>query len=177
MIILHKKVDMKDIKHYRPISWLSNMYKLFTWILQKWMEMVLDESQPREQAGFRKATWQLIINHHQTINQLIEKYYIFNRPLCLGYIDYENGFDSIEHKEIFKALRTIGINETSITIQPFTILEDIYTEAAASVHMNNPVSEEIPISIGVRQGDLISPKLFTATFRSLKMSSDAWCNG
>ena len=71
MMILHKKGDMKDIKNYRPISLLSHMYKLFTRILQKRMEKVPDENQPREQAGFRKDY--LTVDHLQTINQLIEK--------------------------------------------------------------------------------------------------------
>ena len=62
-------------------------------------------------------------------------------------------FDSIEHETIFKALRSIGIDETYITI-----LEDNYTGATASVHMNNQVSEKIPVLRGVRQGDPISPK-------------------
>ena len=46
MIILHEKGDMKGIDNYRPISLLSHMYKLFTRILQKRMEKVLDENQP-----------------------------------------------------------------------------------------------------------------------------------
>ena len=50
-----QKGDMRDIKNYRPISLLSNMYKLFIRILQKRKEWVLDENQPREQAGFRKG--------------------------------------------------------------------------------------------------------------------------
>ena len=79
------------------------MYKLFTRIFQKRMERVLDESQPREQAGFRKGY--STVDHLQTINQLIEKCNEFNRPLCIGYIDYEKAFDSIEHKAIFKALK------------------------------------------------------------------------
>ena len=126
------------------------MYKLFTWILQKRMEKVLNENQPREQAGFRKGY--STVNHLQTINQLIEKCNEFKRPLCIGYIDYENAFYSIEHEAIFKALRSIDINEIYITI-----LEDSYTDATASVHMNNQDSEEIPILRGVRQGDTISP--------------------
>ena len=96
-----------------------------------------------QQAGFRKGY--STIDHLQTINQLIEKCNEFNRHLCIGYTDYEQAFDSMEHKAIFKALRSIGINETYITI-----LEDTYTGPTARVHMYSQVSEEIPILRGVR---------------------------
>ena len=54
MIILHKKGERRDIKNYRPVSLLSHTYKLFSRAIQNRMEKVLDENQPREQAGFRK---------------------------------------------------------------------------------------------------------------------------
>ena len=159
MIIL-RKGDMRDIRNYRPI-----MYKLFTRILHKIMERVLDENQLREQAGFRKGY--STVDHLQTINQLIEKCNEFKRPLCIQYIDYEKAFNSIEHKAIFKALRSIGINETYITI-----LEDTYTGATAGVHMDSQVSEEIPILRGVRQGDPITPNYLQQEFRRcLKMQN------
>ena len=84
------------------------MYKLFTRVLQKRMETILDANQPREQAGFRKdfAT----TDHLHSINQVIEKSNEFNLPLCIAYIDYEKAFDSVEHEVIFQALRNIGIN-------------------------------------------------------------------
>ena len=89
----------------------------------------------------------------------------FKRPLCIGYIDYEKAFDSIEHKTIFKALRSIGINETYITI-----LEDTYTGDTTRVYMDSQVSEEIPILRGVRQGDPIPPNYSQQQFRRcLKM--------
>ena len=59
-------------------------------------------------------------------------------------------------------MRSIGINKTYITI-----LEDTYTGANARVHVDNQVSEEIPILRGMRQGDQISPKLFTATIQEM----------
>ena len=136
------KRDMKDIKNYRPISLLSHMYKLFTRILQKRMEKVVDKNLPIEQAGFRKGY--STFDHLQTVTQLIEKCNEFKRPLCIGYIDYERAFGSIEHEAIFKALRSIGINETYTRI-----LEDSYTGAAAKVRMDNQVSEEISILRGV----------------------------
>ena len=75
------------------------------------------------------------VGHLQTINQLIEKYNEFSPSVCVGYIDYENAFDSIERGAISKSLRTIGKNETYSTV-----LEYIFTGATARVHMN----EQIP---------------------------------
>ncbi|GFN92475.1 RNA-directed DNA polymerase (reverse transcriptase) domain containing protein [Plakobranchus ocellatus] len=46
IIIIYKKGDPGDIKNYRPISLLSHSYKLFTRLLQKRMERILDENQP-----------------------------------------------------------------------------------------------------------------------------------
>ena len=165
IIILFKKGDRKDIKNYRPISLLSHMYKLFTRVLQKRMEKVLDSNQPREQAGFRKGF--STTDHLQTINQIIEKCNEFNIPLCLAFIDYEKAFDSIEHWAIFEALKDIGIHETYVNI-----LKDIYTEATAKIHIENQVSEAIKIQRGVRQGDPISPKLFTATIEKVFKNSE-----
>ena len=68
----------------------------------------------------------------------------------------------LEHEAIFKALRSIGIYETYITI-----LEYAYTGATARVHMDNQVSEEKQILRDVRQGDPLFPKLFTATIQGL----------
>ena len=135
------------------------MYKLFTWILQKEMWKVLNENQPRQQAGFRKGY--STVYHRQIISQLIEKYSEFKIHLCIGYIDYEKAFDSIEHEAVFKSLRPVGINENYITV-----LKENYTEATA-IHVDNRVSEKIPILGGVRQGDPISPTLFTATIQEV----------
>ena len=49
-----QKEERRDIKNYRPVSLLSHTYKLFTRATQNRTEKVLDENQPREQAGFRK---------------------------------------------------------------------------------------------------------------------------
>ena len=45
------------------------------------------------------------------------------------------------------------------------ILKDIYTDSSVTVHLHKE-SEKIRIKRGVRQGDTISPKLFTATLES-----------
>jgi len=160
VILLHKKGDKADIKNYRPISLLSHLYKIFTKILQNRIKTDLDRYQPREQAGFRAGF--STMDHLHTINQLIEKANEYQLDLCIGFIDYEKAFDSVEHKELFKALRKTGINEGYICI-----LEDIYTNAISKIHLDKDVSQIITIDRGVRQGDTLSPKVFTTTMECI----------
>ena len=165
IVILFKKGDPKDIKNYRPISLLSHSYKIFTRLLQTRIERNLDENQPREQAGFRKGY--SATDHLQAVNQIIEKSNEYNLPLCIGFIDYEKAFDTVEHFAIFEALRKINVNETYINI-----LQNIYNQATARVHLDKQVSTEFPIHRGVRQGDPLSPKLFTTIVEEVFKKAD-----
>ena len=165
IIILYKKGDPKDIKNYRPISLLSHSYKIFTRLLQKRLERILDENQPREQAGFRKHF--STTDHLQALNQTIEKCNEYNLPLCLGFIDYEKAFDSVEHGAIIQTLRKINVNENYVNI-----IANIYKGATARIHIDNQVSEEFEIQRGVRQGDPISPKLFTMVIEQVFKEAD-----
>ena len=81
MVIFFKKGNRKDIKNYRPICLLSNMYKLFTKIITTRLEKRLDENQPREQPGFRSKY--STTDHIHAVNQLNEKCREYNIPLCV----------------------------------------------------------------------------------------------
>ena len=69
--ILLKKGDPKGMKNYRPISLLPHSYKIFTRLLQTRIERILDENQPREQAGLRKSYF--TTDHLRALSQIIEK--------------------------------------------------------------------------------------------------------
>ena len=137
----------------------ANLLQLFTKIITTRLEKKLDENQPREQAGFRSMY--STIDHIHAINQLKEKCREYNIPLCVAFVDYEKAFDSVQTQAILTSLQEQGIEDVYIEI-----LKDIYTDSSVIVHLHKE-SEKIRIKRGVRQGDNISHKLFTATLESI----------
>ena len=154
IVLLHKKGSKSEVKNYRPISLLSHTYKIFMKILQKRLERQLDDNQTREQAGFRKGY--STMDHIHVMNQMIEKSQEYNLPLYIAWVDYEKAFDSVQHEDLFQALWNQGIRG-----KPFRTLRLIYQEATARVKLEN-TGEKFNIMKGVRQGDPLSPKLFSA---------------
>ncbi|XP_030850228.1 uncharacterized protein LOC590229 [Strongylocentrotus purpuratus] len=154
----------RDLKNYRPISLLSNLYKLYTKIITNRLEKILGNNHPREQAGFRRGF--STMDHIHTINQLKEKCQEFNIPLCVALVDYEKAFDSVETYALLKALQDQGINKVYIEI-----LKDIYSDCYNTVRMHK-ASNKTMIRKGVRQGDTGSPKFFTACLESIFKTLD-----
>jgi len=99
-------------------------------------------------------TFSSTIDHLHTINQLIEKAQKCNKPLCLAFVDNEKAFDSLEHTAVFNSMPEQGINENYIEV-----IRSSYENGTSIISLH----KEIRIAKGVRQGDTISPKLFTAT--------------
>jgi hypothetical protein len=159
MILIFKKGDREEIGNYRPINLLPAIYKLFTKILTNRLTTILDSNQPREQAGFRKHY--NTIDHIQTVRQVMEKSHEYRRPLVMTFIDYEKAFDTVCTGNMLMALRKQGVENAYQDI-----IKDIYSRAKSKIKVNLD-DVTVPMKRGVRQGDTISPKLFTATLEDI----------
>ncbi|KAK6732146.1 hypothetical protein RB195_016494 [Necator americanus] len=157
-VLLYKKGDPHDIGNYRPICLLSVIYKLFTRVILNRIEKVLDEGQPCEQAGFRKGF--STIDHIHTVSRLIEVSREYKMPLCLTFIDLKKAFDSVETEAVVEALDNQGV-----PTQYIKVLRELYSNFTTGI---SPFYKNIIIDVkrGVRQGDTISPKIFTATLEN-----------
>lgn len=167
IVIMHKKGSIANLQNYRPISLLTHLYKLFTKIITARLTNKFDLYQPREQAGFRAGYG--TNDHLQVMKSLIEKSVEYNKPLVLTFVDYEKAFDSINHHELFKALADCRIDHRYISL-----LRHIYKNATAKVKVHAETNR-FKIEKGVRQGDTISPKLFTTLmecmFKNIKLDN------
>lgn len=159
IILLFKKGNSLDIGNYRPISLLASIYKLFSSIILKRISDDIDRQQPKEQAGFRSGF--STMDHIQTLEQIIEKYREYNRPLYVAFIDYTKAFDSISHCSIWTAL-----HQSNISYKYINILKYIYSKSTCRVKLETR-GDEINIERGVRQGDPLSPKLFIGVLENI----------
>lgn len=161
IILLYKKGDHTNIENYRPISLLSHMYKLLTKIITNRLTAKLDAYQPVEQAGFRKGFG--TIDHLQTIRTLIEKTTEYNIPIHLAFVDYHKAFDSIETWAFLTAMEDARIDSRYCNI-----IKNIYDKATFHVKIDDDLkTDKILLGKGVRQGDTISPKLFTLALENV----------
>ncbi|KAE9414979.1 hypothetical protein Angca_003702, partial [Angiostrongylus cantonensis] len=85
----------------------------------------------------------------------------YRRPLCLIFIDLKKAFGSIEIESITKSVYSQGVST-----QYIKILREMYKNFTTRT---SPFYNDINIDVkrGVRQGDTVSPKLFTATLQNV----------
>uniref|UniRef100_A0A0K0DMK9 Reverse transcriptase domain-containing protein n=1 Tax=Angiostrongylus cantonensis TaxID=6313 RepID=A0A0K0DMK9_ANGCA len=109
------------------------------------------------------------MDHIHSLTRLIEVSREYKRPLCLTFIDLEKAFDSNEIEAVMEALGSQGV-----PTQYIKILRELYKNFTTKI---SPIYNGINVDVkgGVRQGDPISPKLFTATFQKV-MRTLEWDN-
>ena len=85
---------------------------------------------------------------------------------------YAKAFDSIQHRAVFEALRVHGVQEKYINI-----IKETHAKGTAQKRKEN-LTCKLKIMKGVRQGDTLSPVMFTAAVEEIfkRMNIEAGIN-
>ena len=157
------KGDKNDPDNYRGITVLSCFGKLFTSLLNNRIYAYLDENNllGNEQAGFRKDN--STVDHMFALHCLVDIYLQRRKKLFCTFIDYRKAFDTIQHSLLWEKLLTVGVNGHVINV-----IKDMYCKAKSCVRTKNGLSNFFVSNIGLRQGENLSPVLFSIFLNDLK---------
>ena len=148
----NKNGDTSAKNNYRPIAIVTAMSKIFELCLSRIMDAYLFTSD--NQFGFkRKHPTDLCI---YTVKSIIRYYNYHNIPVYTCFLDAFKAFDRINHWTMFKKqiLRDVPI----IIVR---VLCFWYLTQELCIQWGNMRSLFLNISNGVRQGGILSPKLFS----------------
>ena len=156
IIPVFKKGDINDLNNYRGISLVSNLGKLFTAVLNqrhtKWSQnndIITDA-----QFGFRPGygTVDAIFILHSIISHTLAN----KKRLYSAFVDFKMAFDSIDRCKLWYKIAKIGIRGQSLSI-----LKNMYSNVKLCVTLNGFNSDFFRTSVGLMQGEVRSPILFS----------------
>lgn len=163
VIPLHKKGSRSDVENYRGINLLSALGKLFTRIinnrLSDWAEnyFILIEAQ----AGFRPGmgTVDNIFVLHGLISHILNQ----GKKLYCAFIDFSKAFDYVVRENLWYKMIKLGLRGKILNI-----IKSMYASVKSRVKFCNNLGNEFYCSLGVRQGECLSPLLFSLYLNDLE---------
>jgi hypothetical protein len=158
------KGDPKLPENYRPICLLSCFGKLFTSIINTRLNAYSERTGliKNTQAGFRK--------HHSTtdnlfiLKSLIDIVNSNKKKLICCFVDFKQCFDSIWRKGLWHKLNAENINGKC-----FKLIFNMYNSIKTNVKTSEGTSQFFNSLRGVRQGENLSPFLFSIYLNDLEI--------
>ena len=169
IVPIHKKGDTSIPSNYRGITLVNVIAKIFSLVLRnrlnKWCEneQVFNDSQ----FGFRdkRSTADAIFILHSVIQKILSR----NKKLWCIFIDYEKAFDTVIRDALWVKLLEIGIS-----CKMLNMIKSIYTNVKSCVKLTSymDMSDFFEITLGLKQGEPLSPILFILFINDIVNSID-----
>ena len=148
-----KAMPKNECSNYRTIAVISHASKVMLKLLQARLQQYRNRELPDVQAGFIKGrgTRDQISNIHW----IIEKAREFQKNLYFCFIDYAKAFDCVDHNNLQKILKEMGIPDHLTCL-----LKNLYAGQEATVRTGHGTTDWFQIGKGIRPGCILSPCLF-----------------
>jgi hypothetical protein len=152
--LIPKKGDLTSIKNWRPISLLSNLYKILLRAINARLNSIVNRVCSRAQKGFnsQRYTQEVLINVMETIRYCNN----CNIAGAVVAVDMAKAFDTLWHNFLREVFKFFGMGPN--IIRWLTLLGE--NRQACLLLDDGTYSRNFPLGRGRAQGDNISPNTF-----------------
>ena len=162
--MLPKTRGAKSTSDFRPIAVVRLLYKTFAYLVLGRIEATLDAGQPEEPHGFRAD--RRIEEHLLTTNLVLDKTLSLDVPVWIASLDLSKAFDKVKWENLWEALSEHGVSDHMLWV-----LQCMYCGQTGRIGDNSPDGGWFCIRGGVRQGCVLSPRLFSCV---LEVALGCW---
>ena len=158
MIVYKGKGDALKCGSYRKIKLLDQVMKVFERVIESRLRsrVSIDDMQFGFSSG--KGTVDAIF----IIRQVQEKFLDKKKELWLAFVDLEKAFDRVPREVLWWSLRKLEVDEWMVSV-----IKSMYDGATTAVKLKGGESKEFEVQVGVHQGSVLSPLLFTIVLEAL----------
>ena len=152
--MLPKTRGAKSTSDFRPIAVVRLLYKTVAYLVLGRMDATLDAGQPEEQHGFRadRRIEELLL----TTNLVLDKTLSLDVPMWIVNLDLSKAFDKVKWENLWEALSEHGVSDHMLWV-----LQCMYYGQTGRIGDNSTDGDWFCIRGGVRQGCVLSPRLFS----------------
>ena len=156
--------DSRDPLQNRCISILCCVAKVYSSILNRRVQSYLEKNNilVDEQNDFRSS--RSCIDHIYVLVTILRNRKEQGKDTFLAFIDFKKAFDTVERNLLFFKLAAIGING-----KIYKAIASLYSNPMSRVVLEGFETEYFRCPIGVKQGDSLSPTLFSIFVNDLAM--------
>ena len=160
---IDKKGNRDQTDKHRGLSLISVICKCYTYLQNTRLYTWLKEkcSTVKHQAGVRKNyfTTDQIFNLYAVIQKCLDKKV---QKLYAAFVDFKKDFDSVHHNTLLEVVYNERFER-----KMFRALKSMYNSLLSCVRINNGCDGFFQYPIGVRQGCVMSPTLFSLFINQL----------
>ncbi len=169
--LLLKEGDDEDPNNYRAITVINIIAKLFAIMINERLHAFLDKEKiiKKEQIGFVKKCRPA--DHLFVLKSLIDHYNNKGEKLYTCFVDFQKAFDSVWRMGLFHKLLKSGIEPGIVKL-----IKDMYDKSSQRLKIGNRISRKFMTHRGVKQGCILSPKLFNLFINDIPDIFDRTCD-
>ena len=164
IVPIHKKGDINDPNNYRGITLVSCFAKLFTSVLNNRLKQWAIQYDIITDAQFGFKSDHSTIDAIFILKHLIDIHIQSKEKLYCAFIDLKKAFDSVSRLSLWYKLIHSGVDGKMLRI-----IRSLYQDVKLKVKGLTSLSDMLNCDLGLLQGEIMSPILFSMFLTDVEM--------